>query len=454
MTTAVREKKAKKIIIVGGVAGGMSAASKAKRTDPGLEITVYEKSGYISYGACGMPYVIGGDIADPDDLIARTPEAMAERGVAAHVRHEVLSINPATKTVTVQNLETGATFTDPYDALVLATGAVPVWPDLPGTDLGGVHVLRTMEDMAAIQATIEAGASQAVVVGGSYIGLELAEALHKRGLSVRLLEAQDTLLSAFGPMPAKLALEEVTAHGVPVQLGTKVTGLGGTDRVESVETDAGTFPADLVIFAVGAKPNSALARSLGLDLGPADAVLTDERLRTSHPDIYAVGDVTAVRHVLTGKPVWLPLGDTANKQGRLLGALLGGQEARFRGVVGTAIVKVFERGFATTGLTAKGAQEAGFDACSHDLETTDHAGYYPDKRPLNLTLVWERGTGKLLGAQIVGYGDAVKRIDVIAALLFSHATLQNLADLDLAYAPPYSSAWDPLLVAANVVLGL
>lgn len=451
MSTAGRGQK---IIVVGGVAGGMSAASKAKRVDPNLTITVYERSGYISYGACGMPYVIGGDVKGADALIARTPEEMAQKGVTARVRHEVVSVDPQLKTVTVKNLETNETFSDPYDTLVLATGAIPVWPDLPGVGLAGVHALRTMEDMAAIQATLRDGAKRAVIVGGSYIGLELAEAFHKAGLSVRVLELQDALLGTFGPLPSKLALEEVTQHGVAVLLGTKVTGLGGTDRVETVETSVGTVPADLMVFAVGARPNTALAQNLGLELGPSGAILTDERFRTSLEDIYAVGDVTAVKHRVTGDAVWLPLGDTANKQGRVLGALLGGQAAHFPGVVGTAIVKVFERGFATTGLTLEAAEKAGFKACSSDLEATDHAGYYPDKRPLHVTLVWERDTTRLLGAQIVGYGDAVKRIDVIAALLCSGGTLQDLADLDLAYAPPYSGVWDPLLVAANVALGL
>jgi len=438
---------------VGGVAGGMSVAAKAKRENPDLELIVYEKSNYISYGACGMPYVISGEIESLDKLIARTPEKMAQKGVSVHVRHEVTSIDPDAKTVEVKDLESGDVHTTPYDALVLATGASAVRPELPGIDLGGVHVLRIIEDAAAIQATIRGGAKEAVIVGGSYIGLELAEALIKAGLSVRVVEREPNLLGNFGPLPSKLALEEVRKNGVTVHLETAVTAFEGDAQVDTVVTDAGRFPAELVLIAVGAQPNNALAKALGLELGPADAVLTDDRLRTSRADIYAVGDVTAARHLVTGEPAWIPLGDTANKQGRTLGALLGAQEARFRGVVGTAITKVFERAFATTGLTFKAARDAGFDARSHDLETTDHAGYYPDKQALNVTLVWERGSQRLLGAQIVGYGDAVKRIDVVAALLFGQGTLQDLADLDLAYAPPFSSAWDPLLVAANVALG-
>lgn len=453
MTEHAGEKPLKKIVVVGGVAGGMSVAAKARRVNPDLEVTVFEKSGYISYGACGMPYVIGGDIKTLDELIARTPQEMAEQGITVRIHHEVTDIDPNAKTVQVRDLETGAALTAPYDALVLATGAVPVRPELPGIDLGGVHVLRSLEDAAAIQGTLRSGAKEAVVIGGSYIGLELAEALVKAGLSVRLIEQQGSLLSNFGPLPAKLALEEVRRQGVVVHLETEVTALAGDTHVREVVTDAGCFPAELVVVAVGARPNNALAKTLGLALGPEGAVLTDDRLRTSREGVYAVGDVTAVRHLVTGKPAWIPLGDTANKQGRTLGALLGGQEARFRGVVGTAITKVFERAFATTGLTLAAAQDAGFSAESHDIETSDHAGYYPDKRPLSVTLVWEGESGRLLGAQLVGYGDAVKRVDVLAAVLFQAGTLQDLADLDLAYAPPFSGVWDPLLVAANVALG-
>jgi CoA-dependent NAD(P)H sulfur oxidoreductase len=450
-TEAQAQRAGKRVVIVGGVAGGMSAAAKAKRVDPTLEVTVFERGGAISYGACGIPYVLGGDIKGLDKLIARTPEEMADRGVAVKLRCEVTAVDPDAKTVAVLPAG-GERYTVPYDALVLATGALPVRPKLPGLGLAGVHVLRTLADAAAVQATLRRGVRRAVVVGGSYIGLELAEALVKAGCEVRLIEQRPALLSTFGPLPARSALEEVEQNGVTVSLETAVTELHGRARVEAVVTDAGRFDADLVVVAVGVRPNNALAKALGLTLGPAGAVVTDAQLRTSREDIYAVGDLSAAYHLVTRKPAWIPLGDTANKQGRILGEVLGGKAARFRGVVGTAITKVFARAFATTGLTLKAAREAGFDAESSDVSTSDHAGYYPDKRPLKLTLVWERGSRRLLGAQLVGYGDAVKRVDVVAALLFQGATLQDLADLDLAYAPPFSGVWDPLLVAANVAL--
>ncbi len=442
-----------KIVVVGGVAGGMSAAAKAKRTDKSLEIIVFERSGYVSYGACGLPYVISGEVKELNDLVSRTPEDMAEQGITVRVRHEVTDVDPAAKTVSVKNLETGETFSEPYDVLVLATGASASKPPLPGVDLAGVHVLRNLEDGAAVLKTIREGAKEAVIIGGSYIGLELAEALVTAGLSVRVVEQAPVLLPTFGPSAADTALGVLKENGVEAHLDAEVTAIKGEGRVQKVVTSAGEFPADLVMVAVGAKPNSALAEGLGLGLGPSGTVMTDERLRTSMEGVYAVGDLTATHHVVSGNPVWIPLGDTANKQGRVLGKILGGDDDRFKGIAGTAVTKVFDRAFATTGLTLEAAKDAGFDAESKEIEATDHADYYPDHRTLSVTLVWEKLTGRLLGAQLVGYGDAVKRVDVISALLFQKGTLQDLADLDLAYAPPFSNAWDPLLVAANVALG-
>ena len=442
---------AKKVVVIGGVAGGMSAAAKAKRENPELEVTVFERSHYISYGACGMPYVIGGLIPDLEKLVSRSPEGMADEGVEVKVRHEVTQVDHENRVVTVQNLETDETFEEPYDVLVLATGAQAVRPDLPGIDLDNIYTLRRMEDAAAIMAATE-GAKRAVIVGGGYIGLEMAEALTLAGLEVSVVEMSEHLLASVTPDYSNIAVEELEQNGVSVYLDTEVTGFEGDGKVERVMTGTGELSADLVIVAVGVKPNSELAERLGVELGPNDAILTDNKLRTNVEDVYAVGDVSAARHMLTDQPTWLPLGDTANKQGRVAGTVIAGKEATFRGILGTAVTKVFERAFATTGLSEKAAQEAGFDAASVCIEDTDHAGYYPDKSSLSVTLVWERETQKLLGAQFAGYGDAVKRVDVIAALLLRDSTLAHLADLDMAYAPPFSGVWDSLLVAANVAL--
>ena len=440
-----------KIVIIGGVAGGMSAASKAKRENPELDVTVFERSHHISYGACGMPYVIGGLIPDLEDLVSRTPDEMAEKGVEVKVRHEVTEIDHEKRTVKVKDLGSGDTFEEIYDTLVLATGAQAVRPDLPGIDLKNIYTLRHMEDASAILEATE-DAKRAVIVGGGYIGLEMAEALTLAGLEVSVVERSEHLLASITPDYSNIAVEELQDNGVTVYLDTEVTAFEGDGKVERVITDKDELSADLVIMAVGVKPNSELAKGLGVKLGPNDAVLTDEKLRTNVEGIYAVGDVSAARHMITDKPTWLPLGDTANKQGRVAGTVIAGKEASFRGILGTAITKVFERGFATTGLSEKAAQEAGFEVESVCIEDTAHAGYYPDKSPLTVTLVWEKGTQKLLGAQLAGYGDALKRVDVIAALLLQGGTLADLADLDMAYAPPFSGVWDSLLVAANVAL--
>ena len=433
----------------------MSAASKAKRENPELEVTVFERSHYISYGACGMPYVLGGLIPELEKLVSRSPDEMAEQGVEVKVRHEVTQIDHDNHTVRVKNLETSDAFEAPYDILVLATGAQPIRPGLPGIDLKNIYTLRRMEDAAKIAEATE-GAKRAVIVGGGYIGLEMAEALTLAGLHVSVVERSEHLLASITPDYSEIARCELKDNGVDVYLGTEVTGFEGDAEVERVLMKSGEeereLPADLVIMAVGVKPISDLAEGLGLELGPNDAILTDEKLRTNVDGIYAVGDVTASRHMLTDKPTWLPLGDTANKQGRVAGTVIAGKEASFRGILGTAITKVFERAFATTGLNEKAAKEAGFEVESLCIEDTDHAGYYPDKSSLTVTLVWEKGSQKLLGAQLAGYGDAVKRVDTIAALLLKGGTLAELADLDMAYAPPFSGVWDSLLVAANVAL--
>ena len=446
-----------KIVIIGGVAGGMSTAAKAKRENPKLDITVYERTPHISYSACGMPYHVAGRVP-LDDLVARTPSDMKEEGVNVKVQHEVTAVDHDARRVTVRNLATGETFEDAYDTLVLATGARAVVPELPGRDLQGVYTLRRLEDAARIREDVQGmQGKRAVVMGGGYIGLEMAEAFHEAGLGVTVVEAERPL-NTFDPVFSELAEDELKARGVTLHVGKKVAAFCGEDRVTGVRLDGGdaregeTLSADVALVAVGAAPNNALAKTLRLALGPQGAVLTGGRLETNLKDVYAVGDVTAVTHLVSGERVWLPLGDTANKQGRVLGTILGGGAARFGGVVGTFITKVFGRAFAKTGLSTQEAKAAGFRvACTH-IKSTDHASYYPDAQPLELTLLWEEHSGRLLGAQIAAFGDAALRIDVVAALLHSRGTLQDLADLDLAYAPPFSSAWDPLLTAANVAL--
>lgn len=441
-----------RIIIIGGVAAGMTAAAKAKRTDPKLDITVYEGSGYISYSACGMPYVISGEVPTVTRLIARTPQMMAEQGITVKTRHQVTAIDPEAQTVTVRALDSGHSFSAPYDKLVIATGATPKRPTIPGSRLPGVMTLRRIEDLLHLRAQLDAGARRAVIVGGGYIGVEMAEGLRQAGLAVTLVERGQQLLEGLAAELAERLQQELAQHGIEVRLGAEVSAFAGDERVRAVALDDALLEADLVLFAGGAEPASQLAREIGIRCLDNGAILVGEQLQTSYPNIYAAGDVTAVWHRVSRRHVWLPLGDTANRQGRVLGAHLGGQAARFTGVLGSQITKAFTLGVAKTGLSLAEAKAAGFNAKAVTIEDRDRAGYYPGAGPLQLHIVFEATGGRLLGAQLAGQLDAVKRIDVFAALLALGATLDDIAELDLAYAPPFSGALDSVIVAANVAL--
>ncbi|EYB67170.1 FAD-dependent pyridine nucleotide-disulfide oxidoreductase [Deinococcus phoenicis] len=439
-----------RIVIVGGVAAGMSAASRARRLNPDVQVVVFERGGDISYGACGLPYVIGGDVPDFGHLIARTPERLRGQGIGVRLHHDVTGVDAAARTVTVLDRDSGRTLTEPYDRLLIATGVSAVRPDWARTELGGVHVLRDLPDGRAVAASLR-GARRACIIGGGYIGLEMAEALRARGLSVVLLEK--------GPEVAGRMLDreyqqrvraELERRGVEVRCGTTVEGLTGkAGRVTGVQTDHGLIRADLVIVAVGVKPNTALAQAAGARIGRTGAVAVNARQETSVEGISAAGDNTESTHRVTRRKVHLPLGLTANRMGRVAGVNMAGGDARFPGVVGTGIFKVFGLGAARTGLTQAEADGLGLRAVSVDVDSTDHAGYYPDAAPIHVRLTAERGSGRLLGAQLVGQPDSVKRVDVVAALLHKRASVQDLFELDLAYAPPFSSVWDVLLVAAD-----
>lgn len=446
-----------KLVVIGGVAGGPSAAAKAKRVYPDLEVTIFERSGHGSFGACGLPYVIGGDVTDFGKLVARTPEQFAQQGIAVRLRHEVTGVDYEARTVEVRDHRERRSFLEPFDRLVIATGASPARPGLPGVDMEGIFTLRNIEDGMAIQrAMLNAqkrfSTPRAVIVGGGYIGLEMAEAFVKRGLRVTIVEQMSRLLGNVDTEVAALALEEVRRHGVEVMLESTVTGFGGDGAVSQVFTTHGELEAEIVLLALGVRPNSGLAKSFGVNLTPFGSVLVNDRLETNLPGVYAVGDVTEVHHLVSGRHAYIPLGDTANKQGRVAGTNLAGGEDRFPGVVGSAVSKIFDLGVALTGLSEFEAAALGFEAKSVTVTATDHAGYYPDHRPITVKLVYVPTDGKLLGAQIAGRGDAVKRIDVIAVLLHHGGTIEELSRLDLAYAPPFSPVWDPLLVAANQAL--
>lgn len=441
---------AERLIVIGGVAAGMSAAAKARRTKKDLEIVVYEQSGFVAYGSCGFPYFIKGEIPRVEDLVARTPAQFAEQGIEARVRHRVLAIDPAARTIRVESLETGEERVDRWDRLVLATGGAAFRPPIPGLDLPGVFALRTVEDAVAIRHWLqERRPRRGVIVGGGYIGLEMAEALAAHGVSLTVVELLPQVLPTLDPEMAAHAQAELARQGVALHLEQAVEAFEGARRVEQVVAGEERLPADVVIISIGVRPSVSLARHAGIALGPTGAVAVDERQRTSLADVWAAGDVAEARHLVTGKPSYVPLGPTANKQGRVAGTNAAGGDETFPGIVGTAVVKLFDLTAAQTGLTETRAREAGCDAAAVTITHNSRASYMPGRAPVHVKLVFERGSRRVLGCQMVGCDGVAKRIDVVAAALQAAWTTDELAGLDLCYAPPFAPVWEPILVAAN-----
>lgn len=442
-------QKGMRIVIVGGVAAGMSAATRAKRQMPSAEVVVFEQGEYISYGACGLPYLIGGEVSSVDDLVARTPQQMRGEGISVRLRHRVLGVDAAAQMITIRQ-DSGATTTEPYDRLLLATGVSAVRPDWAKTDVSGIHVLRDIPDAQAIDASLQ-GAQRAIIVGGGYIGLELAEAMRSRGLSVVLLERGDSVAAGILDVEYQGQVREtLERHQVDVRCGVNVEAVTVKNgRVSGVQTSGGLVLGDVLLVAVGVRPNVELAQSAGVKLGKTGAIRVNSQQQTNIEHIYAAGDNTESTHRVTRRKVHVPLGLTANRMGRVAGINMAGGQAQFPGIVGSGIFKTFDLGVARTGLTQHQADELKLDAVSVDVTSTDHAGYYPDAALIAVRLTAERQSGRLLGAQILGHPGSVKRIDVIATLLHSRCKVQDLSEVDLAYAPPFSGVWDVLLVAAG-----
>ncbi len=444
-----------RFVIIGADAAGMSAASEARRVDPNLDIIAYDRGGFASYSQCGLPYLIGGLVEDHQRLIARTVDEFAQRGIAVRLGHEVLAVDPARKAIRVRELMNGTEFEQFYDRLLIATGASPARLPVTGLYLDGVFHLDIMEDAIAIQHYLRVHQPKhAVIVGGGYIGLEMAENLVRLGLKVHVVQRNRQLFPSVDVEIATSLSEELERHGVDLSLCDSVVeaceGHGG--RVVDVHTSGGEVPADLVVAATGVRPAVALAAGAGIVLGATGAIAVDDHLRTNVPDIFAAGDCAEHWHRLLQRPTWLPLGTTANKQGRVAGRNAAGGDAVFAGIVGTAVTRVFDLQVARTGLTEREAAAAGLAAGATVLRSTDHAGYLPDAQELIVKLVAEAGSGRLLGGQVVGRAGADKRIDVLAAALYAGMTIEDLTRLDLAYAPPFNSVWDPLQAAATTLL--
>ena len=439
-----------KTVIIGGVAAGASAAARLRRLDEQAEITVFERSGYISYANCGLPYYVGDVITDPEELTLQTPEGFGTRfRINAKVHHEVIAIHPERKTVSVRDLNTGETFEESYDKLVLAPGAKPTLPPIPGIRSKKLFTLRTVEDTLRIKAYIEQhGAKSAVIIGGGFIGLELAENFHALGMDVTLVEAADQLLSPFDPDMASFIHSEVRKHGIRLMLGTAVTGFEETDSGLNVSVQNGSvLRADIAALAIGVTPDTALAREAGLALGMRGSILVNDRMETSVPDIYAAGDAVQVKHFVTGENTLLSLAGPANKQGRIIADNICGGDSRYTGSQGSSIIKVFELTAAATGINEVTARNAGLHTETVVLSPMSHAGYYPGGKIMTMKVIFEKETYRLLGAQIVGYEGVDKRIDVLATAIRAGMKAPALKELDLAYAPPYASAKDPVNMA-------
>ena len=443
-----------KVVIVGGVAGGATAAARIRRLDEQAEIVVFERSGYISYANCGLPYYIGGVIEDAEELTLQTPESFFRRfRIHMKVRHEVTAIHPEKKTVSVKNLETGAVFEESYDKLLLSPGAKPVWPNLPGMDSDRLFTLRTVEDTLRIKEFIDRNKPRsAVMVGGGFIGLEVAENLRELGLEVTIVQRPKQLMNPFDSDMAAFIHAEVRKHGVQLALGHSVAGFAEKNGgIEVLLKDNPPLQADLVVLAIGVTPESQLAKDAGLTLGMKGSILVNDRMETSVPDIYAVGDAVQVKHYVTGEDTLIALAGPANKQGRIAADNICGGDSRYLGSQGSSVIKVFDMTAASTGINETNARKSGLDADTVILSPMSHAGYYPGGKLMTMKVVFEKETYRLLGAQIVGYEGVDKRIDVLATAIHAGLKATQLKDLDLAYAPPFSSAKDPVNMAGFII---
>jgi NADPH-dependent 2,4-dienoyl-CoA reductase/sulfur reductase-like enzyme len=466
-----------RLVVIGGVAAGMSAASSARRVKPEIEALVIEKDYFISYGACSLPYYISNDVKDFNDLVSLTPKvAEGERGIGVLVRHEVLGIDVAKREVRARNLETSEESALSYDKLVIATGGLPVRPPLPGIDLEHIFTIRTLLDGIAIKKYIDdwytfevcVGSPEClyinrygarkrpmkgVIVGGGYIGMEMCESLRKRGLEVTVIEKMDRVLGTMDQDITRIVEEKIQAEGVKLYKETSMQGFEGSEgRVTRVLTDKGEFEADLVLLAIGSRPNAELAKRAGIELGVAGAVQVDEYQQTNIPDVYAAGDCAEAIHLVTGKKAYIALGTTANKQGRIAGENAAGLNRRFEGIVGTAVTKVFDLEVARTGLSSIDAGREGYKFFTSTITGRSRSSAYPSGKPIIVSCLVEEETGRLLGSQMVGQEGVAHRIDTLATCLYGKMTIEDVTRLDLGYAPPFATVWDPILVAANVAL--
>ena len=443
-----------KIVIVGGVAGGATTAARIRRLDEHAKIIIFERSGYISYANCGLPYYIGDTITDSEELTLQTPEGFYSRfRVDVKVHHEVVDIHPEIKKVSVMNLKSGEVFQENYDKLVLSPGAKPAQPRMPGIGIDKLFTLRTVEDTFRIKEYINKNHPKSVVLaGGGFIGLEMAENLRELGMDVTIVQSSKQLMTPFDFDMASIIHSKMRKHGIKLKLGYTVDGFeekhGGVDVLLK---NSPSIHADMVVLAIGVIPDTALAKKAGLKLGIKGSIAVNDRMETSVPDIYAAGDAVQVKHYVTGNDMLISLAGPANKQGRIIADNICGGDSRYLGSQGSSVIKIFDMTAATTGINENYAREAGLNADTVILSPMSHAGYYPNGKVMTVKVVFEKKTYRLLGAQIIGYDGVDKRIDVLATAIHTGMKATQLKDLDLAYAPPYSSAKDPVNMVGFMV---
>lgn len=441
-----------KIIIIGGVAAGMSAASKAIRLEPDADITVYEKGNFLSYGACGLPYYVSNVNDDYTKMIARTPEQFQSMGIKVRLKHEVMKVYPEDKSVVIRDLVNGNMFVDNYDKLMIATGASPVVPPFPGVNLKNVYTLKTLNDgMILKEALQNENIKNVLIVGAGYIGMELAESMVELHKNVRVVELGSGVLGNFDTEISSIVEKELLKHGVMLNLNESVQEIIGSDEVKAVKTNKGQYDTDLVIICIGVRPNTAFLKNIPLAMEKNGAIIIDRETRTSIPDIYSAGDCAVVYNKVLEENSYIPLGTTANKLGRISGENMIGKHIKFKGTLGSAVAKVLDMEVARTGISEKEAKRFALDYGTVFVKASSHAAYYPDPTPIFIKLIYEKDTKKILGAQMAGQKGVALRIDVFAAAIYNEMTAPELGMLDLCYAPPFAGVWDAINIAANAV---
>lgn len=440
-----------RVVIIGGIAAGMSAAAKLKRADKEAEVIVYEKQDYISFGACGLPYYVGDFFEEKERMIVRTKQQMEAKGINVFLRHEVIKVEPKKKSVLVRDLETGELKSDTYDRLMIATGARALIPPIANVELKNVHVLRSLEDGQAVKEQFMRKDIKSVgIIGAGFIGLELVEAAKKLGKDVHLFQKQDRIMpSVFDKEITDLLEEELKAEGVHLYLNSKITGLEGTETVEKIVTENEIVSVDVVILAAGVRPNTEFLEGTGINLLENGAVIIDGEGKTSVEDIFAAGDCATVPHRLKSEPAYIPLATTANKLGRIVGVNLAGGKECFEGTLGSSCVKVLGLEAGRTGLSEEEARKNGYNVKTTFITDKNHTDYYPGQEKISVKIVYEADSKRILGGQMVGRDGAVLRTDVIAAMIYGTMTTRELGMLDLCYAPPFSRTWDVLNIAGN-----